>query len=42
MLVIGSDRSVAMVEEVGRLPEAGPLSPDTLMEVFRRHDSALA
>ena len=42
MLVIGSHPSAAMVEEVGRLSEAGPLSPSTLMEVFRRHDSALA
>ena len=42
MLVIGSSPSVAMVEEVGRLSEAGTLSPDMLMEVFRRHDSALA
>jgi mannose-6-phosphate isomerase-like protein (cupin superfamily) len=42
MLVIGSGPAAAMVEEVGRLSDAGPLSPDTLMEVFRRHDSALA
>ena len=42
MLVIGSSASVAMVEEVGRLSEVGPLSPDILMEVFRRYDSALA
>ena len=42
MLVIGSHPSLAMIEEVGRLSEAGPLSPDALMEVFRRHDSALA
>ena len=42
LLVIGSGPSVAMVEEAGRLSEAGPLSPDALIEVFRRHDSALA
>ena len=41
MLVIGSGPAVAMVEEVGRLSEAGPLDPGMLMEVFRRHDSAL-
>jgi len=42
MLVIGSRPSVAMVEEAGRLSQAGPLSPEALMEVFRRHDSTLA
>jgi uncharacterized cupin superfamily protein len=42
MLVIGSPPAQAMVEEVGRLAEAGRLSPDTIMEVYRHHDSALA
>jgi Cupin domain len=42
MLVIGSGPAQTMVEEVGRLSEAGRLSPDTIMEVYRRHDSALA
>ncbi|HUN34530.1 MAG TPA: cupin domain-containing protein [Trebonia sp.] len=42
MLVIGSGQSIAMVEEAGRLSQAGPLSPEALMEVFRRHDSTLA
>ena len=42
MLVIGSSPAQMMVEEVGRLSEAGRLSPDTIMEVYRRHDSALA
>jgi uncharacterized cupin superfamily protein len=42
MLVIGSAPAQVMVEEVGRLAEAGRLSPDTIMEVYRRHDSTLA
>jgi hypothetical protein len=42
MLVIGSRPAQMMVEEVGRLAEAGRLSPDTIMEVYRRHDSTLA
>jgi uncharacterized cupin superfamily protein len=42
MLVIGSRPTQVMVEEVGRLAEAGRLNPDTIMEVYRRHDSALA
>src|SRR5215831_1000082 len=42
MLVIGSGPAQAMVEEVGRLSEAGRLSPDTIMEVYRHHDSSLA
>jgi hypothetical protein len=41
MLVIGSNPAQVMVEEVGRLAEAGRLSPDTITEVYRRHDSAL-
>jgi uncharacterized cupin superfamily protein len=42
MLVIGSAPAQVMVEEVGRLAEAGRLSPDTIMEVYRHHDSTLA
>jgi uncharacterized cupin superfamily protein len=42
MLVIGSRPAQVMVEEVGRLAEAGRLSPDTITEVYRRHDSTLA
>jgi mannose-6-phosphate isomerase-like protein (cupin superfamily) len=42
MLVIGSGPAQAMVEEVGQLSEAGRLSPDTIMGVYRRHDSTLA
>ena len=42
MLVIGSRSAQVMMEEVGRLAEAGRLSPDTIMEVYRRHDSTLA
>jgi mannose-6-phosphate isomerase-like protein (cupin superfamily) len=42
MLVIGSRPTQVMVEEVGRLSEAGRLSLDTIMEVYQRHDSALA
>ena len=42
MLVIGSDPAQMMVEEGGRLSEAGRLSPDTIMEVYRHHNSALA
>jgi mannose-6-phosphate isomerase-like protein (cupin superfamily) len=42
MLVIGSRPTQVMVEEVGRLSEAGRLSPDTIMEVYLRHDSELA
>jgi mannose-6-phosphate isomerase-like protein (cupin superfamily) len=42
MLVIASGPAQAMVEEVGRLSEAGRLSRDTIMEVYQRHDSALA
>ena len=42
MLVIGSDPTQVILEEVGRLSQAGRLSPDTIMEVYRHHDSALA
>ncbi|HXW82746.1 MAG TPA: cupin domain-containing protein [Acidimicrobiales bacterium] len=42
MLVIGSRPAQVMVEEVGQLSEAGRLTPETIMEVYRRHDSALA
>ena len=42
MLVIGSDPTQVMVEEVGRLSQAGRLSPDTVTEVYRHHNSALA
>ena len=42
MLVIGSRFAQVMVEEVGRLAEAGRLNPDTITEVYRRHDSTLA
>jgi hypothetical protein len=42
MLVIGSRPAQVMVEEVGRLSEAGRLTPETIMEVYRRHDSTLA
>ena len=42
MLVMGSRPTQEMVEEVGRLSEAGRLNPDTIMEVYQHHDSALA
>jgi uncharacterized cupin superfamily protein len=42
MLVIGSRSAQVMVEEVGRLAEAGRLNPDTITEVYRRHESTLA
>lgn len=42
MLVVGSNPTQVMVEEVGRLAEAGQLSPDTITQVYRRHDSTLA
>jgi hypothetical protein len=42
MLAIGSPPAQTMVEEVGWLSEAGLLNPDTIMEVYRHHDSTLA
>lgn len=39
---MGSRPTQEMVEEVGRLAETGRLNPDTIMEIYRQHDSALA
>lgn len=39
ILVIGSPRVQALVEELGRLGRNGPPDPAAVADVFRRHDS---
>jgi mannose-6-phosphate isomerase-like protein (cupin superfamily) len=41
MLVIGSAPVQGMVEEIGRLSEAGQLTTETLAEVYQAYDSEL-